>query len=175
MSSYLFSVFSLALTSSSFSKSAVSLAPWTLWEIQQFTLNVALFWLAWSQKWIKSGEPFDYIFPLIYFYLHNTAHWQNCSAFSILRLLFSASWLSLHERPDPSSGPFRASIAETIPTTFRVQKKAQQNDFFHYCARKKHTFNFFSQLIWYDDDYIEGYSTVIIAPLLASLLYKMLI
>lgn len=149
MSSYLFSVFSLALTSSSFSKSAVSLAPWTLWEIQQFTLNVALFWLAWSQKWIKSGEPFDYIFPLIYFYLHNTAHWQNCSAFSILRLLFSASWLSLHERPDPSSGPFRASIAETIPTTFRVQKLSRMISFIIVHAKNIPLIFFSADMIWW--------------------------
>lgn len=44
-------------------------------------------WLEWSQMRIRSGEPFDYIFPLDYFYLHNTAHWQNCSPLLYFRPL----------------------------------------------------------------------------------------
>lgn len=34
----------------------------------------------------RGGESFDYIFPLDYFYSHNTAHWQNCSLLLYFKL-----------------------------------------------------------------------------------------
>ena len=60
---------------------------WTLREIQYFPLVVHSFWLEFSWIRRRSGEPFDYIFPLDYFYSHNTAHWQNCSPLLYFRPL----------------------------------------------------------------------------------------
>lgn len=78
----------------------------------------------------KSGEAFDYIFPLNYFYLHNTPHWQNCSPLLYFYLLFSGCWLGLHGKPGQSSGPFVASMASNRPSYLPRLKQIQQYGFF---------------------------------------------
>lgn len=70
-----------------------------------FPLTV-LFWLGWSHIRIRSKEPFDYIFPLDYFYSHNTAHWQNCSPFLYFRPLIF--WFLV--RPAQKAQPAHRSI-----------------------------------------------------------------
>lgn len=108
----------------------------TLWEIRQFARAVALLWLEWRQKWIRSGEPFDYIFPLNYFYSHNTAHWQNCSALLYFGALIFCSLAELARkarlrstgRNHPNSFPrSNSSSAEWFPSSLCLR-----NQTFHF-------------------------------------------
>lgn len=121
--SCLSSAFSSAWNNSPFSCSICSkpLSPnstvlWTLCPA------VALFWLGWSQICVRSGEPFDYISPLDYFYSHITAHWQNCSPLLYFRPLIF--WFLVVAFMDSSNNlPGSKTSSAVCPSFFIAHSK----------------------------------------------------
>ena len=133
---------------------------WVLWEIQHFPFTVSLFWHEWNQIRMKSGGPFDYIFPLDYFYSHNTAHWQNCSPLLYFRPLIFCFLFGLAEQAQPSLRPPR-------PTTFPTP---QQCILFLHCPFRSLSFiltvsiYFFNNIIYPYNAYIETLKRHLLLP-----------
>lgn len=122
-----------------------------LWEIQRFPLTVALFWLEWSQMRIRSREPFDYIFPLDYFYSHNTAHWQNCSALLYFRPLifcFLVGLAGLHGRPDQRLRSI-CSLHGHQPPKVRNKPRKCPNFILHFFLNLLLTWNVLNHMLKY--------------------------